>query len=124
MHRKLQVVVVDDETQITELLKTFIEISSDNIIVYTFNDPLKALQFIQNNKVDTLITDYMMPGIDGIELMEAVEPHIKKIIISGYVSELAEERIEKLEATVFEKPVPMKELGAIIFEQQKELCSV
>jgi DNA-binding NtrC family response regulator len=118
MARKLEVVVVDDEEQITELLKTFILCIAEEIRIHTFNDAVEARDFVSKNPVDVLITDYKMPKIDGLQLMEATSPQVKKVMISGYVSEIAEEKLEKLNATFFEKPVPLRALAKIISEQQ------
>ncbi len=123
MGKRLEIVVVDDEVQITQLLKTFIECSSKKSNVHTFNDPTKAKDYILNNSVDVLITDYKMPKYDGIQLMEEISPSIKKVLISGYVSEIAEERLNQMDAVFFEKPVPMKALEKIISEQEKLLTS-
>lgn len=120
MAKRLEVVIVDDEIQITELLKTFIQCSSKNINVHTFNDSEEARTYLIENLVDILITDYKMPKYNGIELMESADPKVKKVLISGYVSEIAEERLQQLDAVFFEKPVPMKALGKIISEQQEK----
>ena len=119
MGKRLEVVIVDDEVQITELLKTFIQCSAKNSNIHTFNDSLEARSYITHNKIDVLITDYKMPKYDGLQLMEGLDPGIKKILISGYVSEIAEERLHKMDAVFFEKPVPMKALGKIIHDQEK-----
>ena len=123
MGKRLEIVVVDDEVQITELLKTFIECASKNSNVHTFNDAVEARNYLLKNSVDVLITDYKMPKYDGIQLMEDVSPEIKKVLISGYVSEIAEERLNQLDAVFFEKPVPMKALEKIIREQEKLLLA-
>jgi two-component system, response regulator YesN len=120
MAKRLEIVVVDDEVQITELLKTFIQCSSRNTNVHSFNDSEEARSYLLEHSVDVLITDYKMPKYNGIELMESASPEVKKILISGYVSEIAEERLQQLDAVFFEKPVPMKALGKIIFEQQEK----
>lgn len=119
MGKKLEIVVVDDEVQITELLKTFIECASTNSNVHTFNNALEAKSFIKQNSVDLFITDYKMPGYNGIQLMEELAPEVKKVLISGYVSEIAEERLNQLDAVFFEKPVPMKALEKIIRDQER-----
>jgi DNA-binding NtrC family response regulator len=121
MTKSLEVVIVDDEIQITELLKTFIECASSNTNIHTFNDAAEARSFLLGNDVDVLITDYKMPKFNGIELMETAPPDVKKVLISGYVSEIAEERLQQLDAVFFEKPVPMKALGKIICDQEKML---
>jgi DNA-binding NtrC family response regulator len=120
MGKRLEIVVVDDEVQITELLKTFIECASKNSNVYTFNNAAEARSFILENSIDLLITDYKMPEYNGIQLMEELSPEVKKVLISGYVSEIAEERLNQLDAIFFEKPVPMKALEKIIHDQEQQ----
>jgi two-component system response regulator YesN len=121
MTRNLEVVVVDDEEQITELIRTFILCIAEEIRIHTFNDSILAREFIEHNPVDVLITDYKMPKFDGLQLMEAASPQVKKVLISGYVSEIAEEKLESLNATFFEKPVPLRALAKIITEQQSKV---
>jgi YesN/AraC family two-component response regulator len=121
MSRRLEVVVVDDEEQITELLKTFIQCITQEIRVHTFNDAIVAREYIAKNPLDVLITDYKMPRYDGLQLMESTPPHVRKIMISGYVSEIAEEKLHKLNATFFEKPVPLRALAKIISDQQEKI---
>jgi YesN/AraC family two-component response regulator len=81
-----------------------------------------AKEFIAGNPVDVLITDYKMPRIDGLQLMESARPEVRKVIISGYVSVIAEEKLKRLNATFLEKPVPLRALAKIISEQQEKVC--
>jgi len=118
MAKPLEIVVVDDEEQITELIKTFILLTSKDAQVYTFTNPLDARAFVASKAVHMLITDYKMPGMDGIELMESTPSGVKKILISGYISEIAEEKLSKMDALFFEKPVPIRTLRKIILEQE------
>ena len=117
-HKSLKVVVVDDELQITDLLKTFLHCVSKNVDVFTFNDPEEARAYLLQNKADVLITDFKMPKYDGIQLMKLMPPTSTKVLISGYVSEITEGQLSELNASFFEKPVPMKELGRIIHEAE------
>jgi CheY-like chemotaxis protein len=119
--RPLNVMVVDDEEQITDLLETFIHCASTNVVVHKFNNSVKARNFIRDNAVDILITDYKMPEVDGLKLIENAPKGTKKILISGYVSEIAEEKLEKMNAVFFEKPVPIRALGKIISETELNL---
>jgi len=110
----LQIVVVDDEAQITDLLMTYLLCLSKSYAVTTFNDPEEARAFLLQNPIDVLITDFKMPKYDGIQLMKLVSSDATKILISGYVSEITEGQLNELKAQFFEKPVPMKELGKLI----------
>ena len=113
----MEVVIVDDEEQITDLLETAVKISSVASHVRTFNDSMQARDYMQENMVDLLITDYKMPKYNGLQLMESAPPAVKKILISGYVSEVAEEKLQKLNAVFFEKPVPLRAISKIINDQ-------
>ena len=120
MARPLHIVVVDDEEQITELIKTFILITSKDANVVTFIDPVQAYAYLGEHKdIDMLITDYKMPRYDGIQLMEQAQPGVRKILISGYISEITEEKLEKMDALFFEKPVPIRTLRKIILEESE-----
>ena len=110
----IRVVVVDDETQITDLLKTFLECISRDLNIFTFNDPEEARAYLLKKAPDVLITDFKMPKFDGIQLIKLMPPESTKVLISGYVSEITEGQLKELNASFFEKPVPMKELGRII----------
>ncbi len=113
--RALEIVTVDDEVQITELIELFIKSVDRKSNIHSFNDPVAAREYLMDNPVDVLITDYKMPMVNGIDLLESVPSHVKKVLISGYVSEIAQDRLERLNAVFFEKPVPMKELRRAVF---------
>ena len=123
MGKKLEVVVVDDEVSITDLLESYIHFLSKSAAVHSFNDPIEAQRFIKQNTVDVLITDYKMPNVNGIQLMEQTNPSTTRIMISGYLSEIAEEKLQELKAFFFEKPVPMKRLGQIIAQREAALTT-
>ncbi len=117
----LDIVVVDDNMLITELFDNYFQISDLDINLYIFNDPFKALDFIKSgNKIDVLISDYKMPGINGLELLEAASNGTTRILISGYVSSIAVEKLAELNAIFFEKPVPMKEIDKILLHKSLE----
>lgn len=118
MARPLEVVVVDDEEQITDLLTMAIQFTSRTAHVHAFNDPMAAREYLLTHPVDVVITDYRMPTYDGIELLKLVRAEATKVLISGYVSEIAEEQLSEMKAVFFEKPVPIKTLGRIIAEAQ------
>jgi len=114
----LQVVIVDDEPQICELLKTYLQSISGNYKVHVFNDPEEARAFLLQHAVDILITDLKMPKFDGIQLMKLMPEDSIKVLISGYVSEIIESQLCALKALFLEKPVTLKQLGALIHKAE------
>jgi DNA-binding NtrC family response regulator len=112
-----RVVIVDDEAQITELLKAFVLHTAPETVVHTFNDSTIAREFVTHNRIDVLITDNRMPGLDGIQLLEAASSDVTKIILSGRILENDDERLKRLNATFLEKPVQLRALAKIIWPQ-------
>ncbi|NCC53454.1 MAG: response regulator, partial [Spartobacteria bacterium] len=58
--------------------------------VYTVGSAEAALEVLETKKVDIIISDIMMPGIDGIELLRTVHreyPMIHVIMMTGYVNQ-------------------------------------
>ncbi len=117
MKLELEVVVVDDEQFITDILTSFINLEAPQVRVHAFNCPTKARDFISANPVDILITDYRMPVIDGMQLAAAAPAHVRKVLLSGFIPEIAEKEMKALNVTVLGKPVPLKVLGKIIAEE-------
>jgi DNA-binding NtrC family response regulator len=118
--KPLSVVLVDDELQITDLLETFLQCISKDLKIYSFNDPEEARAYLLRHNPDVLITDFKMPKFDGIQLIKLMPPTSTKVLISGYVSEITEGQLNELQASFFEKPVPMKDLGRIIQSAQEK----
>lgn len=80
--------LVDDEVMITQTLTTLIEMMS-NIKVISVNDPQDVLQtdLLDRQTFDMVISDFMMPKINGIELLQAIQkkqPKIVPILLTGY----------------------------------------
>jgi DNA-binding NtrC family response regulator len=91
---------------------------NSEIQIHTFDDSLDAKEFIAHNLVDVLITDYRMLRLDGLQLLETAPPQVKKIILSGDVSDISKERLAKLNATFFQKPAPLVALAKFVSKQQ------
>lgn len=81
----LSILVVDDEAPIRELLSWML--GDAGHIVYDACDGAKALEFLRGNqRVDIVLSDINMPGIDGIELSNRVRaewPDLPVLLISG-----------------------------------------
>lgn len=80
------IVIVDDEPMITQSISNFLLLESD-YNVETFNDPNEALEFLKENTADLIITDYLMPEMNGIDFLIAamkIQPHTIRILLTGY----------------------------------------
>jgi len=82
--RPLRVAVVDDEEHLALMFRN--ALLEDGCLCDAFFRPRKALSSISAKDYDVLVTDLKMPGIDGIDLMEAakaIRPNIKVIFVTG-----------------------------------------
>ena len=72
MNNKRQVVVVDDQSTGRMILEKIILQIADDIKVIDFSDPNEALKWLSINKADLIVTDYRMPGLNGVEFIKEV----------------------------------------------------
>jgi DNA-binding NtrC family response regulator len=80
------VVLVDDEEMVTAALKGFLELETPYRVL-AFSSPLEVLESIQKERVDVVVADFMMPEMDGVELLRRVRelrPHVTRILLTGY----------------------------------------
>jgi len=84
-----KILVVDDEENVLASVKKVIHSKFPDFIIELVNDPADASEKVTNDKFDLLITDLMMPGIDGLELIKKIveiDKEIKIIMITGYAT--------------------------------------
>lgn len=108
------VLVVEDEPAILNVCSTVLERLGYKVI--SADTPEKALKMAENfeGKIDLLITDMVLPGINGIDLAVQVKqlfPEMREIFISGYSPEklAIEKQAEKL--VFLQKPFSLDELA-------------
>lgn len=70
MNEKPSILLVDDESAITDNLAPFLERSGISVVVASNGD--QALKLIEENTPDLIVTDILMPGIDGRELLRTL----------------------------------------------------
>lgn len=84
MHR---IMVVDDEDYILKALRRVLA-DREDWEVETYNDPAQALRRARTTVFDAVITDYRMPEVDGIELLQALremQPDTIRILLTGVI---------------------------------------
>ena len=116
----VKVLVVDDEIDATDLLCSFL--SQCGAIVTSAQSASEALDLVQREKPDVLISDIGMPGEDGYELMRKVRalPRAKggkvpALALTAYAR--AEDRLAALRAGYqmhIAKPIELTELVAVV----------
>ncbi|MGN8644910.1 response regulator transcription factor [Gracilibacillus sp. HCP3S3_G5_1] len=122
----IKMLIVDDEPLICQGLSSTIpweEIDID--IVGSANNGKKALEIIEKEQVDIVITDVYMPEMDGINLSKALTvsfPEVNIIMISGYEEfEYARQALRIGVKDYLLKPVDIDELLKLVKEVKQQI---
>lgn len=116
MDKAHRIMIIDDEKIVGDMAKLSLE--KDGYEVEAFLNAAPALERMQSERFDVVITDYKMKGIDGMEVLSTVKrlyPQVKVIMITAFAN--LDTAIEALRGDVhdfFPKPVKIKELKASI----------
>lgn len=123
---QLSVLIVDDESLMRKGIQMAIDWISYGIHqVSTAPNGRVALEMMEEQQPDLLLTDVRMPGIDGLELSRIVKERwssIKVIIISGYDDfAYAKKSISYGVSDYILKPIDVKTLGQTVEKSVKEI---
>ncbi|NHJ39405.1 MAG: PAS domain S-box protein, partial [Asgard group archaeon] len=83
---KINILLVDDEETILEVSKIYLERLNENYHITAVNSAKKAMDAIENDSYDVIISDYQMPEMDGLELLSSLrdqDNNIPFIIFTG-----------------------------------------
>lgn len=127
-NKRETIVLVDDEEMVLTSLRSILSLETDYEIK-TFLSVNEALEHISSSDVDLVISDYLMPEMDGITFLSKVrdlKPEIPRIILTGYADkENAIKAINEVGLYQYiEKPWDNEDLMIIIrngLEKQKLL---
>ncbi|HKP84622.1 MAG TPA: response regulator [Blastocatellia bacterium] len=79
------VLLADDDNTSRRVFRRVLEYEGYNVI--EAGDGESALEVLKNEHVDLLLTDIVMPGLDGIELLESarqLQPELRTIVMTGH----------------------------------------
>ncbi|MBL3555345.1 MULTISPECIES: sigma-54-dependent transcriptional regulator [Marinobacter] len=106
-------VVIDDEPTVLESLEQLLTLA--DLDVTTFSDARDALPMLTSDFRGVVVSDIRMPGMDGMSLLQAIDPTIPVILITGHGGIAQAVEAMKLGAYDFiEKPYKQDRLVELI----------
>ncbi|WP_339812710.1 response regulator transcription factor [uncultured Imperialibacter sp.] len=82
---KVKVFLVDDHAILMDGVRSLLNNTEEYEVVSTASTAEDALKYLQNEPVDILISDYSLPGMDGlglVKVMQRIKPEVKILIMS------------------------------------------
>jgi len=124
--KELNVLIVDDEPYIRDYLKTALELRG--FLVQVANNGVEALNKIERELFDVLITDIKMPKMNGMELLETMNQKgigtkVRKIVMTGAKNHDMDtnnkEQYGEIQGYI-EKPLNQKVLEKMILDKNQQ----
>ena len=113
-----RVMVVDDESTALKSLRRILE--KEGHQVSTYSNPVRALELLEREPFDVLVSDLRMPHLDGLELLDRAKqaaPGLEVIIITGYASlDKAVEATKKGAYHFLAKPFTPEQVRQVVAE--------
>jgi DNA-binding NtrC family response regulator len=108
----IRIVIIDDNMSSLELLSTALE--REGLSIHTANDPRQGLELVRSLRPRMVITDLVMPGMTGLDVLRQVmhlDPTIDVLLMTAhYTTETAVEAIRNGAADYLQKPVKIADL--------------
>lgn len=83
----LNIAIVDDEKELTDLLVMILNSSGKFRVVATANNGWEALELVRNRKIDAVLIDLYLPGLNGMMVLERLQqttPGLPVVVMSGF----------------------------------------
>jgi DNA-binding NtrC family response regulator len=121
----MSVLVLDDDVSVVTSLADLLK--AERSVVHTATVPSAAFGILRNMKIDAVISDVVMPEMDGYEFYLRVKeemPNLPVILMTGYYYDkdhiIKRSRLEGLEGAIFKKPVNPSKLRELLVDARKK----
>ena len=112
------ILIVDDQRDILRLVHSTLDTLGHKFQIFEAPSGEEALLQTSRHPIDLLITDYKLPGINGVELMAKVRaknPALKTILITGMTDRKNRDEMREAGAlAMFDKPIPLADFLDVV----------
>ena len=80
------VAIVDDEDMVITSVRAFLSLETE-FDINGFTDPEEAARFLETHPVDVVVSDYLMPKMNGIQLLtkaKQLQPEAARVLLTGH----------------------------------------
>ncbi len=113
-----RILIVDDETAVLSVLKRSLERLGGEYVVSTATDGQSALAQLNLDLFDLVVSDYRMPGMDGLQLLQAVrslQPKAQTILMTAYGNDRVEAETRRLNTYRYlVKPIEIDDFRQVV----------
>ena len=122
MDKNIRAILIDDEQDSLSALKEQIKLYCPEVYIHgTYDDPRKGLEAIRQSPPHVVFLDIQMPGMTGLELMEALSSEDLNIVLVTAYSQYAIDAIKLSALDYLLKPVDPDELVAAVEKVKKRV---
>jgi len=118
----INTIIIDDEPKAIEVLQRYANDTDIIEVKNSFRDPVKAVDYLQNNKIDLIFLDINMPKLNGIEFLNVLDQKPKVIFTTAY-SEYALESYDYNTVDYLLKPIDFKRFLKAVTKAKKMMSS-
>ena len=112
--KKFKALVVDDNKEFTNSVLEHFKNNDVLEVTKVIHNGTEVINYLKNNEIDIIFLDFLMPGMDGVAILEAIKKeNIKKkvIILSSFLEEYALKIIKKYHVDYYMlKPISLNSL--------------
>ncbi len=77
-------VIIDDEPMARKLLLDYCHKIPELSVISNFSDGMKAMEFLQSNRVDLIFLDIKMPQVSGLDLLKVIRPNSCVVLTTAF----------------------------------------
>ena len=119
-----QVLVVDDEPNCTMVIAASMKRLGDDYVIDTAHSADEALVKAQQTEYALIVTDYMMPGMNGLDLAQKlrhISPQTQVVLVTAFGTHRLREQVEQLNlAGYLDKPFTGAQIREIVQRAMEE----